>query len=103
MMSTPVPRATETAASLVDVFRRILATYAMRGGDEAALVACRDELRPACVDARDAGVRVETVLLTLKREWWQLPEARRLHLQGSDEALSRVVTACIRDYYADAK
>jgi hypothetical protein len=102
-MSISAPRATEKPESLAETLRRNLAAYAVGEGDEAALRVCREALRPACEEARHAGVRVESVLLTLKREWWQLPEARRLHLNGSNEALSRVVTACIQEYYADTK
>ena len=56
-------------------------------------------LRDACDRARNDGLRAEELLLVLKDAWRELPERRGLPRVDPDEALARVVTACIDEFY----
>ncbi len=56
--------------------------------------------RVMCADARDRGVRVEELLISLKRIWPTIPGIGRLRRDESGRLLSRVVTLCVEEYYA---
>ncbi len=59
-------------------------------------------LRRVCDTARAHGLRAEHLVLLLKERWRELPEARRIPRQDAGDVLARVITACIREYYAEA-
>ena len=53
-----------------------------------------------CARGRDAGLRVEEVIVQLKRAWRQLPGTPRFEaLSHRDGRLDRVVTALIEQYF----
>jgi hypothetical protein len=56
--------------------------------------------RVMCADARDRGLRVEELLISLKRIWPTIPGIERLQRDESGRLLSRVVTLCVEEYYA---
>jgi hypothetical protein len=56
--------------------------------------------RVMCADARDRGVPVEQLLISLKRIWPTIPGIGRLQRAESSRMLSRVVTLCVEEYYA---
>ena len=56
--------------------------------------------RVMCADARDRGVRIEELLISLKRIWPTIPGVERLQRDESGRLLSRVVTLCVEEYYA---
>ena len=63
----------------------------------------RIALRDVCGRARSDGVRAEHLLVVLKELWRELPERGRLQRVEADDALSRVVSACINEFYQDGK
>jgi hypothetical protein len=56
-----------------------------------------------CERARRDGIRAEHLLVVLKESWRELPERADLPRFEADEALGRVVSACINEYYLDPK
>jgi hypothetical protein len=61
----------------------------------------RMHLRSACDRARSEGVRVEQLLIVLKKCWRELPEIVRMQHRDAMDMLARLATACIDEYYAD--
>ena len=62
----------------------------------------RQALRAMSAEARAESLRVEQVIVALKRVWESLPEVRRASdRQEQNRLLERVVTLCIQEYYAD--
>jgi hypothetical protein len=51
-------------------------------------------------DARAKGLRVEELLISLKRTWGSVTGVGRLPRDESSRLLSRVVTLCVEEYYA---
>lgn len=78
----------------------VLADERYDDSDEAEL---RIALRAVCDRARRDGVRAEHLLVVLKESWRELPKQPRLQRPNADEALARVVSACINEYYEDRK
>jgi hypothetical protein len=60
----------------------------------------REVLRVLCDTARARGMYAEQVIVLLKETWRDLPEVRRPAPEHEMNALSRVVTLCIDEYYA---
>ena len=56
--------------------------------------------RMVAEDARQGGLAAERMLVALKRAWAGLDDVRRLCVVGAGELLARLVTLCIRAYYA---
>lgn len=83
----------------VDALRRAVQSRgdgAARGNDD-HWRACA---RVMCADARDRGVQIEGLLISLKRIWPTIPGIERLPRHESGRLLSRVVTLCVEEYYA---
>jgi hypothetical protein len=53
-----------------------------------------------CGAARRAGLYPEQLLIALKTAWHSLPEVRRQPRGGRDELLDKLISACIREFYA---
>lgn len=64
--------------------------------------AIRKQMRAVCACAREQGLPVERVLVTVKHEWQATAEARRLGRFEATTVLERIVTLCIDEFYADA-
>lgn len=82
---------------------RALLHQALRAqqGGQLSPGAVRAPVRAMCDCARAHGVPIEVVLVTLKHEWRQAPETRRLGRFESTTVLERVVSLCIAEFYAD--
>jgi hypothetical protein len=51
-------------------------------------------------DARHRGIPAERMLVALKRAWAALEEVRRMPVLDAHDLLTRLVTLCIRAFYA---
>lgn len=73
----------------------------LKTGDGSAEV-LRPALRAMAVEAREKTILPEQLLVSLKEVWYALPEVRESQ-PGPDQTrmLQRVVTMCIREYYAE--
>ena len=60
----------------------------------------RAALRELCDAARGAELRAEQLLILLKEVWRDLPEARLAAYDDGRATFTRLVTLCIREYYA---
>lgn len=78
--------------------RRVLTDTRYSTSDDAKL---RVALRGVCERARTDGVRAEHLLIVLKESWRDLPERRALQSYEADDALARVIRACIDEYYRE--
>lgn len=59
-------------------------------------------LRNLAKEARDKSVLPEQLLVVVKDVWFSLPSVRGMSDPGDQvELLQRVVTMCIKEYYAD--
>lgn len=98
----PLSESASVAEALPDLLRHslrcVLAAEHYEDADEAKL---RIALREVCECARRDGVRAEHLLIVLKESWRGLPERAALPRFDADEALGRVVSACINEYYQD--
>jgi hypothetical protein len=62
----------------------------------------RQALRAMSEEAHAESLKVEQVIVALKRVWESLPEVRRASDRlEQNRVLERVVTLCIEEYYAD--
>ena len=60
-------------------------------------------MRAVAADARGIGLHPEELLLLLKSSWRARPAYRRIDIDDADEErLSRLVTLCIKSYFADS-
>lgn len=102
--AAPMPATASMAEALPDLLRHslrcVLAGEQYEESNEAGL---RIALREVCERARRDGVRAEHLLIVLKESWRELPERAALPRAYADEALGRVVSACINEYYQDPK
>ena len=80
--------------------RGVLADERYEDSDEDEL---RVAVRAVCERARQDGVRAEHLLIVLKESWRDLPEQAEIPRFAADEALARVVSACINEYYGDER
>ena len=76
------------------------ALRAQRGGQLPA-ESVRERTRAMCACAHERGLPIERVLVTLKQEWRDAPETRRLKRFEAATVLERIVTLCITEFYAD--
>lgn len=83
----------------VDALRRTLQAHGPETVDDGD-VHWRDCARVMCADARDRGVPVEQLLVSLKRMWPRIPGIERMPRDASTRLLTRVVTLCVEEYYA---
>lgn len=99
-----------TSAALIEhreaVQLRELARSALRGALHAEArggvpdADVRRMLRRACDAARACNAHVEQVLILLKEAWRELPGARHGTHGEAQARLARMVTLCIKEYYA---
>ena len=85
-----------------DLVRSLLhdALHAQRGGRLPA-DSVRQQTRALCACAREHGVPIERVLVTLNHEWQGTAEARKLGRFEATTVLERLVTLCITEFYAE--
>jgi hypothetical protein len=91
----PAALAEETIAAV----RSALVRYvdAPSNGDE-----LRSALHAMAAEARAKSVAPEQLLVALKDIWYSLPAVRGMHDPAEQiRLLQRVVTMCIKEYYAD--
>jgi hypothetical protein len=90
----PDPIAPETLENL----RAALATYVETQSDGETLHSALHEL---AAEARSKSVLPERLLVALKDVWYKLPSVRSMkEADGQARLLQRVVTLCIKEYYA---
>jgi hypothetical protein len=58
-----------------------------------------DAVRSVCAMARANDVRAETLILAIKAEWRQLPEANGATRMDAEVTLATLITMCIKEYY----
>ena len=64
----------------------------------------RRAIRLMCGEARRHDLRAEQLLIIFKHAWNSLPEVQQLpYGRERTDLLSRVVTMCIEEFYADAE
>lgn len=61
----------------------------------------RASLRSLAAEAREKGMFPERLLVLLKELWFGLPEVNQQDGAEQMQRLQRVVTICIREYYAE--
>lgn len=94
--SGPGPR--QLDAEILNAVQLALVEYAGAPSDGEAL---RRALQELAADARARAVLPETLLVTLKDIWYSLPVARGPKDPAEQtRILQRVVTMCIKEYYA---
>ena len=59
-----------------------------------------EALRMLCLETHVRGLRAEQLLGVLKARWRRLPEAHVTRSGKEDALFARVITLCIREYYA---
>jgi hypothetical protein len=62
----------------------------------------RAPARVMCQDARARGLRVEELIISLKRMWPHVADGERLPRDESPRLLARVVTLCVEEYYGSS-
>ncbi len=89
---------TDLPAAAADVLRQALRAGAAPQSGDGTL---RSALRQLTEQARHRGLRAEQLVVVLKQEWAALPEIRDMPAgRQRSEALARVVSLCIEEYYA---
>jgi hypothetical protein len=95
--STPSPAA--LAEETVDAVRVALAQYI---DDTSRADQLRSALHAMAAEARAKSILPEQLLVGLKDVWYALPNVRAMTEQTEQvRLLQRVVTMCIKEYYAD--
>jgi hypothetical protein len=94
--STPHPPQLDAAS--VESLASALLTYLANNSDAAPL---QNALRAVAIEARAKQMHAEHLLLALKDVWYALPAIGKMP-DGAEKnrTLQRVVTLCIREYYA---
>lgn len=94
--STPHP---ELSAESLDALRAALRGSLDGAGESPHL---RPALRRVAEEARERHLRPEQLLIVLKDVWFALPEVGRAPQSDSrSQLLQRVISVCIREYYAE--
>jgi len=89
------------AQETVDAVRRALQRYVQLPSPE-PVPELRDALHLLAREAKDKSVAPEQLLITLKGIWQSLPEVERARDHNEQmHVLQRVVTICIKEYFAD--
>jgi len=99
-MSSPEPP-NRTPAPLGDLadaaVRAALASADDPGTGDERLV--RAAVRALCDEAHRRGVPAERLLVLVKERWWQHAGARIAARAAAGDAVARLVTLCIREFY----
>ena len=94
--STPEPDA--LSAGTREALRAALAAYILAPGDGEQL---RLALHAVADEARAKSILPERLLIALKETWYTLPGVGPTkESEGQTRLLQRVVTMCIKEYYA---
>jgi hypothetical protein len=83
----------EAVAELTTALRRYTA-------NESDIEGLQPALHLVASEARERKVHAEQLLVLLKDVWFSLPRVRADSVDGQQQMLQRVVTLCIREYYA---
>jgi len=98
MAHDPTPDAPRLSAAARDALESALVTYLANPKDTDHL---KSALQRVAIEAREKDVRAEHVLVALKDIWYELPQMRAVtDVDEQHRLLQRVVTLCIREYYA---
>jgi hypothetical protein len=98
MAQDSTPNLPELSPASVEGLKFALAKFLSSASDVTSL---QTALREIAVEARAREIRAEQLLVLLKDVWFSLPQIARAP-EGEDQnrLLQRVVTLCIREYYA---
>lgn len=100
MMMAPdsTPNRPRLSPAAIDALESALQSYLADSNEVGAL---QPALRNIASEAREKNMRAEELLVLLKNVWFALPQIRRMQ-EGETQSrlLQRVVTLCIREYYA---
>jgi hypothetical protein len=89
------------AQQTVDSVRRALERHVQASSSQPA-PELRTALHALACEARERGVAPEQLLITLKGIWQSLPMIESAHDYGEQQRmLQRLVTICIKEYFAD--
>lgn len=98
MVQDSPPDRPELSAESVAVLKSALETYL---ADQSQLGSIQPALRRVAAEARDRKIHAEQLLLILKDIWFGLPQIRSTpEGEPQRQTLQRIVTLCIREYYA---
>jgi hypothetical protein len=88
-------------SAAIDLLRAAVRDALSEKGSTTSSPALRRAAQRAAEAARDAGLRVEALLVVVKREWQDLPDADVLPTREvRDRCITQAVSACIEAYYA---
>lgn len=107
-MSTHIEPGGTAAASEWSTASHELVVDALRGAlrvgrDGNSRRTTRDALRKLGAAARENGLRAEHVLIMVKKAWREMPEVHRLPRSDAEDALERVITLCIEEFFASQR
>ena len=95
----------ELSSGLAELRRVLTETppHVLLGDDARDAQPLRQAARVLANDARSHdAVRAERLLIELRRIWRELPEARHFDLRTHEQLWSRLVTACVEEFYRPA-
>jgi hypothetical protein len=98
---SPAARTTvELLASVHELLRCAFRSARSDGSIDGRDAGTADAVRSVCAMARAHDVRAETLILAIKAEWRQFPEANGTTRMDAEVTLTTLVTMCIKAYYA---
>jgi hypothetical protein len=100
MLPDPPDAAKLPCADGINALRALVRAYIRDGPDGAPDERWRLPARVVAHDARARGVQVEELIISLKRSWNDVADRERLPRTESSRLLARVVTHCVKEYYA---
>jgi hypothetical protein len=84
----------------IDALRALLRSHVRDGAASTPDDAWRLVARVMSANAHDRALRVEELLISLKRAWPVLADTEQLPRLESSRLLARLVTLCVEEYYA---
>ena len=84
----------------VDALREVLRRHVRHGTGPTPEDSWRAAARLMCQDARARALRVEELLIAVKRTWPAIADGERLSRAESPRLLARFVTLCVEEYYS---
>jgi hypothetical protein len=97
MAPDTTPGRPSLSAESVDALRSALDEYLACGREVASL---QPTLRRIAGEAREKKIHAEQLLVLLKDVWYALPQMSKPGSEPQNIQLQRVITLCIREYYA---
>lgn len=100
MAHDSTPHRPGLSSASLEALRSALERYLDQPDDSTDL---QKALRRLAVEAKEKQIHAEQLLVTIKDVWYGLPQVAGAAVNDEKSRLmQRVVTLCIREYYADA-